>query len=57
MRTIKDLAEQILAIGDVPDPQLIKVETQVRTGLMFPLPTWLDAGGTRSPLHRPGSPD
>ena len=40
MKTIKELAEQVVATGDVPDPQLVKVETQVRTGLMFPLPSW-----------------
>ena len=37
---VKALAEQAGKSGSVPDPELVKVEIQVRTGTMFPLPSW-----------------
>ena len=39
---IKELANQAGKSGSVPDPELVKVEIQVRTGTMYPLPDWMD---------------
>ena len=41
MKSIDDLANELTKTGDVPNPKLVTVETQVRTGLMFPLPDWI----------------
>ena len=42
MMTIDDLAELAAKSGKLTDPKVLKVEPQVRTGVMFPLPDWMD---------------
>ena len=39
---IKELAEMAAAADGVAEPKVAKVEAQVRTGVMFPLPDWVD---------------
>ena len=40
MKNIEKLANLVLENGDLPAPQVATVEPQVRTGLLFPLPSW-----------------
>ena len=49
---IKALAEQVGKSGAVPDPELVKVEIQVRTGTMYPVPSWIDPAD-QGPVHQP----
>ena len=49
---IKELAEQVGQTGHVADPELVKVDIQVRTGMMFPLPSWIEPADPARADHR-----
>ena len=43
MATIKDIVDLAVQGGAFTGPKVTKMEPQVRTGIMFPLPDWLNS--------------